>query len=96
MRIDGNKLPPGKLKWWVYHAEECRMLNMVAWVDDVLCQWAEVLKPIQVCNGSVLTKTYQAKKILILWDQCFVIINPVDDTDDIQTAETKEFAHGTH
>jgi hypothetical protein len=79
MRLDAHK---GDTFWGVYHAEECRELKCVVWLDDETCEYCCVLFPARCVNGHVVTETFKARKIDIYCDRKFVIINPIEDADD--------------
>ena len=62
-----------------YHAEECRVLKYVRWVDPVTAKYEEVAWPLSVENGQIQGRVTQAKTIVVLPGQRLVIINPVED-----------------
>lgn len=77
MRLDANK---GNCRnWVVYHAEECRVLHQVIWVDDETAQWCEAFG---VTNGELMTRINQATKIAIMVERRTVIINPIEEADE--------------
>lgn len=69
----------------VYHAEQMRFLNNVAWVDDVTNQYAQYAYP----ATSIETDVHQAKKIEMAWPQRIVIINPIEGAEDGETETTE-------
>lgn len=78
MRIDAYApgfVPP----WHVYHAEECRMLREVVWVDDVACQWYAHDLPLRVVNGDVIGRVHHARKVDIHVDRKLIVVNPVEE-----------------
>ena len=85
MRLDARK---GDLNWTVYHAEECRVLKQVVWIDDETAQWWEHLEPVRVEGHEIPGRLCRARKILILPEHRLVIINPLED--ELQT-EIKDF-----
>lgn len=76
MRLDARK---GDLNWWVYHAEECRMLKSVVWIDDETNEWFEYCMPLRAVGNEVDGRLQKARKIAIYADRKLVIINPVED-----------------
>lgn len=60
----------------VWHAELCRVLTNVVWVDDFTNTYG-------VVSGSPYAPTTveQAKKIVIIPEMLLVIINPIDDAE---------------
>ena len=82
MRIDARTA--NYYGWSVYHAEECRFLRNVVWVDSDTAQWGEA--PLQLIDEDFI-ETRQAKKIAIYMDRKLVIINPVPDEITIKEKE---------
>ena len=78
MRLDARN---GDNDWEVHHAEYCCMLNYVTWVDDVTCQYAQIVG-IDILAGCFLFHITQAKKIAIYPAKKLIVINPVEDSDD--------------
>ena len=73
--------------WRVYHAEECRMLKNVVWVDSDTAQWGESPQLFTVVDGEPVIHIHQARKIEIYVDRQLVIINPVPDEITIKEKE---------
>lgn len=82
MRLDARtKHYPNTIVW---HAELCRKLTLVIWVDDETNQWCQHIGT--TSQGQFDTEIHQAKKIVISQDKTLVIINPVDDAESDQSA----------
>lgn len=73
--------------WSVYHAEECRFLRTVVWIDSDTAQWGENLMPLQIVDDEFVIQIHQARKIEIYVDRQLVIINPVPDEITIKEKE---------
>lgn len=95
MRLDANT-PLGRLKWCVWHAEWCRVLHQVLWVDDETRQWAQLDMPLIVVGDGVAHTVHQAKKITIDVDRLMVTINPIEDIDGIDLAVSEEVTCGAY
>lgn len=77
MRLDAYKGDRGN----VWHAEWCRRLERVVWVDDAIPAWGESAG--RVVNGEIEIIEHRARKIIIRPGPLnLVIINPVDDADN--------------
>jgi hypothetical protein len=82
VRLDARK---GDTYWTVYHAEECRVLKDVVWVDDETHQWGTYGQIsatdtfLSLIDGRLPTITHQARKIEICTGPRVVIINPIED-----------------
>ena len=95
MRLDANT-SQGRMKWCVWHAEWCRRLHLVVWVDDVTMQWAQVPQPFLVKNGDVPYKVHQAKKIIIDVSNLLVTINPIEGVQEDSLTVSEEVTCGAH
>lgn len=84
MRLDARK---GDIHWSIYHAEECRLLRYVLWIDSDTAQWCDVVQPMKLVDGELVTHTHQARKIAIYEDRRLVIINPIADEITIKETE---------
>lgn len=73
MRIVAG-VTPGWEAYYVYHAEQCRFLYNVIWVDDETNEYGTVDTPIAP------VETRKAKKIEI--QTRLIIINPIEDNGD--------------
>jgi len=80
MRLDARNGPPA-VNYTVWHAEECRTLKMVQWVDDETAQYGQFTGRV-VCEEAEVA-TVQAHKIAIYPDRKLIIINPVEDNADV-------------
>lgn len=90
MRIDATS-PDCKRGWTVYHAEECRVLQDVVWVDDATAEWCQYEKPYRLIGDTIARHIHKARRILILAERQTVIINPIADdpvaTRDVDVAQ---------
>jgi hypothetical protein len=81
MRIDARE-PGFTGRWLVWHAEQCRELRYVAWVDDGSMCYGQYVHPFVLSGGAPVVETRQAKRIVIIPASRVVVINPVDDADE--------------
>ena len=86
----------GRLIWCVWHAEWCKVLHQVLWVDDETRQWSQVHTPLTVVGDGFASTVHQAKKIIIDVDHLMVTINPLEDVDAIDLAVSEEVTCGAH
>ena len=78
MRIEAPRPEP----WLVWHAELCRAMKDVIWVDDELAQWCEAAKPLRVAlGGGIVTQVHQAKRIVIIQASALIVIDPIADEE---------------
>lgn len=81
MRIDAYA-PGNNCGWLVWHAEQCRQIPDVVWVDDQTSEWCQYVRPWRTVGGAIARTIHKARRILILPERKTIIINPVaDDTD---------------
>jgi len=74
----------------VWHAEQCRVVRMLAYIDLDRQVWAEVpMEPIRylvfcpACGGAQPdSNEFQAKKITVNKELTLAIINPIEGVDD--------------
>jgi hypothetical protein len=86
----------GQMKWFIWHAEWCRRLHLVLWVDDVTMQWEQVPEPIVVVGGNVRSNVHQAKKIVIDLHNLMVTINPIEGVQEDSLTLSEEVTCGAH
>lgn len=79
MRLDARNGPPD-LNYTVYHAEECRVLRSVQWVDDELHQYGYYTGRVGLFALEV--QTVQARRIVINTEHLLVTINPIEGLED--------------
>lgn len=63
------------------------MLKDVTWVDDVTCEYCEIVSGLLF---GILCRITQAKKILIISPKRLIIINPVEDSNEQYIHKPKE------
>lgn len=80
IRLEAGKL--GGVHWHVWHAEECREVKQVVWVDDVTREYCCYVQPFLIVNDVVQREVIRAKRILIVTSARLVIINPIEEQDD--------------
>jgi hypothetical protein len=83
--------------WLVWHAEQCRELKHVVWVDDESACYGQYVHPF-ILPGPMI-ETHQAKRIVINSSSRVVIINPVEDADEsdlIECIPASVIASGQH
>lgn len=86
----------GNLRWCIWHAEWCKVLKLVIWVDDETRQWAQFDTPPGYVGDRFASTVHQAKKIIIDVDRLMVTINPIEEVDAIDLAVSEEVACGAH
>jgi hypothetical protein len=87
MRLDARK---GDTGYSVYHVERCEKVKHVVWVDDVTNEYGaypDVLIRPPTRTGNLSITVHKARNILINTSTRLVLINPVDDSDDVQQGE---------
>jgi hypothetical protein len=95
MRVEAG-IGMGRLTWCVWHAEWCKVLCHVLWVDDETMRWSQVDMPLSIVGGGFATTVHQAKKIIIDVDRLMVTINPIEDVEAIDLAVSEEVTCGAH
>lgn len=68
--------------WLVWHAEQCRELKHVVWVDDESARYGQHVIPLRVIGGEILIEPHQAKRIDIIQGSRLIVINQVEDGDE--------------
>lgn len=95
MRLEAGT-PIAALKWCVWHAEWCKVLKLVKWIDDETMQWEQYITPYAVVNGVVSSEVHQAKKIIIDKDALLVTINPIEGVMSCELKVSEEVTCGAH
>jgi hypothetical protein len=81
MRLDARE---GHYRAIVYHAELCRVLRRVVWVDDAIPAYGEFTGRNDGYEMEIIE--HRASKIVIGPDM--IIINPVEDEDEGECEES--------